>query len=180
MRRLTTDNADCMMSYLNMFYSDGGKVFIRGSGCAPDFQDVPLVDWIRSASSKQGLRFTADDPEHLYEEIHDVLDEGYETVEGIIALLYRAAIQAAEMRRVLKSIEDILGGTYYDLDHLRDLVQADRDGRCEALPCKKWVHLGGDEWCCSSCGNVIHTEGSWEKPGKKYCEECGAKMDLEE
>ena len=41
----------------------------------------------------------------------------------------------------------------------------------------KWAHLGGDEWCCTACGEVIHTEGSWEKPDKKYCYECGAKMD---
>ena len=40
----------------------------------------------------------------------------------------------------------------------------------------RWEHLGGDEWCCTACGNVIHTEGSWEKPKKKYCDECGAKM----
>ena len=43
-----------------------------------------------------------------------------------------------------------------------------------------WAHLGGDEWCCTACGEVIHTEGSWEKPDKKFCYECGAKMDLEE
>lgn len=24
----------------------------------------------------------------------------------------------------------------------------------------KWIHLGGDEWCCSACGFVITTEGS--------------------
>lgn len=39
-----------------------------------------------------------------------------------------------------------------------------------------WVHIGGDEWCCSNCGYVISTEGSWEKPEKKFCEECGADM----
>lgn len=43
----------------------------------------------------------------------------------------------------------------------------------------RWGHLGGDEWCCSACGFVITTEGSWEKPTKKYCEDCGAKMDGE-
>ena len=43
----------------------------------------------------------------------------------------------------------------------------------------KWVHLGGDEWCCTGCGEVIHTEGSWEQPTKKFCHECGAKMDKE-
>ena len=41
----------------------------------------------------------------------------------------------------------------------------------------RWMHLGGDEWCCPACGFVISTEGSWEKPDKKYCEDCGAKMD---
>lgn len=41
----------------------------------------------------------------------------------------------------------------------------------------RWAHLGGDEWCCSACGFVITTEGSWDKPTKKYCEDCGAEMD---
>lgn len=41
----------------------------------------------------------------------------------------------------------------------------------------RWAHLGGDEWCCHVCGFVITTEGSWDKPTKKYCEDCGAKMD---
>lgn len=40
----------------------------------------------------------------------------------------------------------------------------------------RWTHLGGDEWCCSACGFVITTEGSWDKPTKKCCEDCGAKM----
>ena len=43
----------------------------------------------------------------------------------------------------------------------------------------RWAHLGGDEWCCSVCGFVITTEGSWDKPTKKYCEDCGAKMEQE-
>ena len=41
----------------------------------------------------------------------------------------------------------------------------------------KWAHIGGDEWCCPACGFVITTEGSWDKPTQKYCENCGAKMD---
>lgn len=41
----------------------------------------------------------------------------------------------------------------------------------------EWIHIGGDEWCCSHCGEVVTTEGSWEHPKKKYCNECGAKMD---
>lgn len=80
------------------------------------------------------------------------------------------------MTNRLAAIEDILGDNY-DLNHLRELVQADKQ---RDAPLQKWIHLGGDEWCCRSCGNVIYTEGSWEKPKKKYCEECGAKMDVEQ
>lgn len=38
---------------------------------------------------------------------------------------------------------DILGDNY-DLDRLRDLVQADRDGRCIVLPCKEGDKLRRD------------------------------------
>lgn len=41
----------------------------------------------------------------------------------------------------------------------------------------RWAHIGGDEWCCPVCGFVITTEGSWDRPAKKYCEDCGAKME---
>lgn len=58
---------------------------------------------------------------------------------------------------------------------LRELAEADKDGRLVVHG--RWAHLGGDEWCCSACGFVITTEGSWDKPTKKYCEDCGAKMD---
>lgn len=43
----------------------------------------------------------------------------------------------------------------------------------------RWMHLGGDEWCCPVCGVVITTEGSWDKPAKKYSEDCGTKMEQE-
>ena len=41
----------------------------------------------------------------------------------------------------------------------------------------RWAHFGEDEWGCPVCGFVITTEGSWDKPTKKYCENCGTKMD---
>ena len=55
---------------------------------------------------------------------------------------------------------------------LNRLPSAERNGR--------WEHSWGDEWCCSACGHVITTEGSWERPWQKYCEECGAKMMRED
>lgn len=44
----------------------------------------------------------------------------------------------------------------------------------------RWAHIGSDEWSCSCCGFIKHTEGSWEKPDAKYCENCGAKMNKED
>jgi hypothetical protein len=41
----------------------------------------------------------------------------------------------------LADIEDILGDDY-DLDRLRELVEADRDGRCVMIPCK----VGDTAW----------------------------------
>lgn len=40
----------------------------------------------------------------------------------------------------LAEIEDILGDDY-DLSRLRELVQADREGRCVVLPCKRYDTL---------------------------------------
>ena len=79
-------------------------------------------------------------------------------------------------------------GINVDKDELLRALQSDRgqyrkgyaDGVAEAVKHGEWEHLGGDEWCCSVCGHVITTEGSWVKPTKKYCEECGARMGKEQ
>ena len=52
-----------------------------------------------------------------------------------------------------------------------------RIGTLEPVKHAEWTHLGGDEWRCTHCGEVIHTDGGWEKPTYKYCRECGARMD---
>lgn len=41
---------------------------------------------------------------------------------------------------VFGQIEDILGDTY-DLDRLRELVEAEKTGRCVVLPCKDWLDI---------------------------------------
>lgn len=81
---------------------------------------------------------------------------------------------------------DAIDGGRYSLDTVDDCIEL--ENRIEALPVAdvapvvhgRWVHLGGDEWCCSACGFVITTDGSWDKPTKKYCEDCSAKMDEKE
>ena len=69
--------------------------------------------------------------------------------------------------------EHFINGIESVLEYAKNLPAAD----VAPVVRGRWEHLGGDEWCCSACGVVITTEGSWEKPTKKYCEDCGAKMD---
>lgn len=67
----------------------------------------------------------------------------------------------------------------HDCEHAHFVAMIARFPAADVAPVVhgRWAHLGGDEWCCSACGFVITTEGSWDKPTKKYCEDCGAKMD---
>lgn len=71
----------------------------------------------------------------------------------------------------LKNIEDILCDNFdtYDLSRIKELVEADREGRCVVMPCKigetiyhihgktilpmqaKWVETNEKGWCV--CGN---------------------------
>lgn len=75
-----------------------------------------------------------------------------------------------------KSVDDrICEGLYEAIELINEIPSEDVVLEMRG----RWVHLGGDEWCCSVCGFVITTEGSWDKPTKKYCEDCGAKMEQE-
>ena len=57
---------------------------------------------------------------------------------GVINVKYASQHETAIHR--LAYIEDILGDEY-DLDELREMVQAKRDGRCVVLPCKDWLGI---------------------------------------
>ena len=134
-KRLTTNDENHILASLNLFYCKDNEVWIRGGGPEPDYADCTLVDWIVSAAEKHHLDIFSRDAEGLGEEMYDSMQFGSDTIEGIVALLHAAAIQAAEMRGHLAAIEDILGDEY-DLDRLRELAQADREGRCVVLPAK--------------------------------------------
>lgn len=45
-----------------------------------------------------------------------------------------------DMASRLASIENILGDDY-DLDRLKEMVEADREGKCVVLPCKDWLEI---------------------------------------
>ena len=118
---------------LNLIFVKDGEVWIRGGGPAPDYPDCTLVEYIGRIAEMHHLDIVSRDAESLGDEMYDCLQYGVEELEGVVAFLHAAAVQAAEMRGRLSDIEDILGGDY-DLDKLRDLVDADRVKRCFALP----------------------------------------------
>lgn len=57
------------------------------------------------------------------------------SAEKLTGAYCRGHFEATALVEHLAAIEDILGDNY-DLDRLRELVEADRDGRCVVLPCK--------------------------------------------
>ena len=129
--RMTSDTPECITRHLNVFFAHGGDGYVRSGG--PGNRDMELTAWIREAAGNIRAEIYAEDNECLCDELYDNLMYGIEEPEGVVAYLYLAALQAIEMRGRLKKIEDILGDTY-DIDRLRDLVQADREGRCFITP----------------------------------------------
>lgn len=57
------------------------------------------------------------------------------------------------------------------------IVDAQPTVETQKNDCGKWEHIGDDEWSCSCCGFIRHTEGSWENPYAKNCKNCGEKME---
>ena len=131
--RMTSDDPECIVRHFNIFFAENGKGYVRSGGA--DNQDIEEMTWIREAAKNIRAELCSEDDEGLCDELYDNLQYGVECSEGVIAYLYLAVLQAIEMRGRLKDIEDILGDEY-DLDRLRELVQADREGRCVVLPCK--------------------------------------------
>ena len=129
--RMTSDDPKYIASHLNIFFTQDGEGYVRSGGT--DNQDIEVMAWIREAAENIDAEIWSKDDDGLCDELYDNLQYGVECSDGVIAYLYLAVLQAMEMRGRLKDIEDILGNVY-DLDSLRKLVQADREGRYMILP----------------------------------------------
>lgn len=128
--RMTSDDPEYIASHLNIFFTQDGEGYVRSGGT--DNQDIEVMDWIREAAENIDAEIWSKDDDGLCDELYDNLQYGVECSDGVIAYLYLAVLQAMEMRGRLKDIEDILGDEY-DLDRLRELEQADKEGRYVVL-----------------------------------------------
>lgn len=112
MNRLTTDKIESFnpLNSVNMFFVKDRWVHIRGAYGNSD-NSISLVDWVKQAAKTNDVDLP-DDFEDFEDALHDDMFYGFENLEGILAMLYYAAVQAAVMRERLKKIEDVLGEEY--------------------------------------------------------------------
>ena len=168
-QRITTDDESSINYWLNVFFAKNNEVWIRGGSPEPGYPDCSLVDLLNRAAKAVGIPLDENDPETMGEIMYEYLQYGPEEREGVLGFLNLAAIQATELRYRLKMIEDILGDGY-DLDRLREIVEADRDGLCVVLPCKPGDilrHKGHD--CEADHWNIVLTafsKSEYTKSGK--------------
>ena len=122
MERLTKKNPETNLERLLNFAIAEDKQVVLDYG----FEKKPLVQVV--AEKAKSMDCDATEQAFMYEGQCMECD-------CAVALMNMLGIQAAELHARLSLIEDILGNVY-DLDRLRELVKADRDGRCVVLPCK--------------------------------------------
>ena len=166
MERLTTNCPDNNLdAALNLFYIKDFETWVRGGGDGPDYPDIRLYDFIRKAAKilLPDLDFPMDDDGVDYA-MGELLLDGPGEPTGLLALLYTAAWSYAELRGRLMQYEDTgltpercaefaradAEGRYIvmrdaereGVARLRELAEADKDGRLVVLPCK----VGGTLW----------------------------------
>lgn len=132
MKRLTTDAPqDNFQTMVNYVFSKDDWAHIRYHDGR---RNVPLTDWAKEQCRKRDCyqKF------HIPVESADDIDETMcscimEAEDCPIALAYIFACQAAHLRDRLKAIEDILGDDY-DLNRLREILQAEETGRLVSFP----------------------------------------------
>lgn len=152
MKRLTTDTPkDNLETALNLFYIKDHETWVRGYGPAPEYADVSLFDLTRDIVKTHipDVELPEDDDD-LSNMMPEWLMDGIDSAEGIVALLYTAAWAYAELRHKLMRYEDtgltpeeiknaldvndIIPEINVTVDHIRDLLQAEQDGRLVKLP----------------------------------------------
>lgn len=108
---IVTDNPqDNVEAALNLVIVKNNEVYVRGYGPAPDFDDARLYDITRDLLRKyspETLENTdLSDDDELSLAVAEMLFDGTDTMEGVIALLYTMAWAFAETRERLRMYEE--------------------------------------------------------------------------
>lgn len=115
MKRLTTNSpSDNYSQLMNYAYGEDKRVKLSYAGMR---HGADLCEYISGEAGDAGLS-CAPSPD-------DVMEGTCMQCDCVFGVLNNVAIQAAELRARLMMIEDILGEDY-NLEHLRELVKAER------------------------------------------------------
>ena len=139
MKRMTTDNPQLNIErLLNTARAENNQAVLHLGD-----EVITLAEYVAKCAKEYGCDVT---PESVM--------DGDNCVEcGCpVAILNILGIQAAENNARLKMIEKILGNVY-DLDRLKELIEAEREGRIKILP--KSI-----ENTCGTCENFLRIEGT--------------------
>lgn len=122
MKRMTTDNPQLNIErLLNMARAENNQAVLHLGD-----EVVTLTEYVVKYAKEMGCDVT---PESVMD------GDNCTECDCPVAILNLLGIQAAENNARLKNIEKILGNDY-DLDRLREMVNADQEGRCVVLPIK--------------------------------------------
>lgn len=88
------------------------------------------------------------------------------SITDLLSRAEKAEARAEKAEKCIKAIEDTLGDDF-SLDRLRELVEADRDGRCHIGRCVECAHYEGLAVCeyLGDCGGTNWICG-WFEPKK--------------
>lgn len=151
MKRMTTDNPQLNIErLLNTARAENNQAVLHLGD-----EVITLAEYVAKCAKETGCDVTQE----------SVMDgDNCCECDCPVAILNILGIQAAENNARLKMIEKILGNDY-DLDRLKELIEADREGRCVVLPVKPretfytidrvstLCHLGYyfDDYDCQGC-----------------------------
>lgn len=189
---------------LNLFYVRDQAAWVRGGGSAPAYEDVSLYDFARQIISVHIPNADTVVSDDILDEIMaEWLLDGPETKEGLIALLYNAAWAFAELRERLSTYEDTgltpdeivkMGMAWEDskryagrselklkayedlgpVSRLRELAQADKDGRLAVLPPPAKLGDPKPECFYNDCAGIWcigYSHGEDDEPTDR-CKQC--------
>ena len=122
MKRMTTDNPQLNIErLLNTARAENNQAVLHLGD-----EVITLAEYVAKCAKERGCDITQE----------SVMDgDNCCECDCPVAILNILGIQAAENNARLKNIEKILGNDY-DLDRMKELVEADREGRCVVSPCK--------------------------------------------
>lgn len=173
MRRLTTDNPqNNLENALNLFFAKDGQTWVRGYGPVPISEEITLNNLVRLIAEKHNLDMAESEYDHeISDEMYELLMDGTDTLEGVVALLYTAGWVCAELRAKLMDYEDT-GFTPNEVAEMKPR-QGNWNGEGDGYADGAMVY---DVWKCDQCGYIIDDGTDDPEQLPKFCPNCGANM----